>query len=1086
MSGYDSSAPLRRSNRSVSLRPRLLTLRFMNDCRPRSFWLRIVLGSACLAFVLPALAPSPRSIAFADANDDFNVALQLYKNKRFEIAADSFADFVKKNPTHDRRPLADLYLGQSLMQLRKFKEALVSFEEFLAANPDHQDRPLALYRSGECRYFLNDVKDAAGAFEDFLAKYPDHELAVWAWYYLGESRLRQGEAASAVESFKTVVSKYPDHSLAPEAKFGLAKSYQALGESPKAVETYSAIAADEKNHRAADALFNLASLQFDAGNFADSARSFESFRKRYPDNRQAHVADMNAGAAYYKLNEFNRAIEAFQKAAESPGEELAAQLWIGRSRKALSQFDEAVTVLKAAAEKFDSAPGVDAVLFDWADSELRAGRPEVALPLFLQVVDRFPTSEFADNSLQFAVDCALRADKLDEAEQLHRRFAADYPNSGLAMLESLLYGRILLAKAAVISPKPPLSNDAANLVQTAALSFSKVLQDSKIEGTQDWARLLLGRSQQMQGLNAEVIETLKPLNERLVQKKASADLAESLFLTGKAAAQLQKWPDAEQAFQSFVDLKPTGSDSAAALTQLAVLKVETGKEADLPELWNQFEKAGAPAKSLADAIHAAAESNFDRKKWSEAAVLFARLDAISGVAGYHAIALSGLGHCEYEQKHYQEAIAAFSKLIDTAGGDDPHLTADAIFMKGLALDAASDIKGAAEAYLAGAKKLAATKGGAANDPEIAWNTYRCWRGAARASIRLEDVDSADASYAEAWKVLQELSDARKADSDKLLNEWATVNLQARRYERSDELFQKLVDEYPASEWKDNARQFLAESLLDEKKYDEAEAAFKELLADPASDVAVREASQAMLIELAARKQDWPAAAAAARALLADNPRAPQGLTALYRLGEASLRTNEFNRAKTVLGELRDAIIAGVDVRLPAFEWNEGVWLLLAEANFQLKDYPVVDQLLKEFRDRFPESKLTYQADELLGRSLIRRSEFDQAREALQKAVDSTDGAKTETAANAQFEIGEAWLAQKAYADALREYYKVVLAYDFPEIQARAAFQAGQCQESLNNGNGAVMTYKELVEKFPNSEFATRAKERLAALKDIAQ
>ena len=137
------------------------------------------------------------------------------------------------------------------------------------------------------------------------------------------------------------------------------------------------------------------------------------------------------------------------------------------------------------------------------------------------------------------------------------------------------------------------------------------------------------------------------------------------------------------------------------------------------------------------------------------------------------------------------------------------------------------------------------------------------------------------------------------------------------------------------------------------------------------------------------------------------------------------------------------------------EWYSSVYVLLGEAQFRMKDYAAVEATVSEFRQRFPTTPLLYHADEVLGRSYIKRAKFDEARDALNKVITSETGRRTKTAAKAQFHIAETYVIEKDYGTALEEYYKVYVNYKIPEFQAPALFQAGQCDESLKNWDGAV-------------------------------
>ena len=74
------------------------------------------------------------------------------------------------------------------------------------------------------------------------------------------------------------------------------------------------------------------------------------------------------------------------------------------------------------------------------------------------------------------------------------------------------------------------------------------------------------------------------------------------------------------------------------------------------------------------------------------------------------------------------------------------------------------------------------------------------------------------------------------------------------------------------------------------------------------------------------------------------------------------------------------------------------------------------------------------------------------------------------------------MIEKDYETALAEYYKVYVNYKVPDFQAPALFQAGQCDETLKNWNGAVKTYDLLIEEFSDSEYSEKARERLSEVR----
>ncbi|NOX55825.1 MAG: tetratricopeptide repeat protein [Planctomycetes bacterium] len=123
---------------------------------------------------------------------------------------------------------------------------------------------------------------------------------------------------------------------------------------------------------------------------------------------------------------------------------------------------------------------------------------------------------------------------------------------------------------------------------------------------------------------------------------------------------------------------------------------------------------------------------------------------------------------------------------------------------------------------------------------------------------------------------------------------------------------------------------------------------------------------------------------------------------------------------------------------------------------------------------------------MLGRAYKRQAKFDQAREAFRRVVDSVQGRRTETAAQAQLMMAETFFLQKNYKQALLEYLKVYHLYAYPEWQAAGLFQAGLCDEMLGNWSDAAKTYELLLNQFPKSELAQQAERRLARIRKRKQ
>ena len=101
-------------------------------------------------------------------------------------------------------------------------------------------------------------------------------------------------------------------------------------------------------------------------------------------------------------------------------------------------------------------------------------------------------------------------------------------------------------------------------------------------------------------------------------------------------------------------------------------------------------------------------------------------------------------------------------------------------------------------------------------------------------------------------------------------------------------------------------------------------------------------------------------------------------------------------------------------------------------------------------------------------------------------IESDSANRSETAAIAQWRIGEIHFHREAYSVAIESYQKVDAFYDYAQWKKAAILQAGKCQEHLGNWKHAAKLYTQLIEKFPESTMATQAKERLVLIERLAK
>jgi TolA-binding protein len=128
--------------------------------------------------------------------------------------------------------------------------------------------------------------------------------------------------------------------------------------------------------------------------------------------------------------------------------------------------------------------------------------------------------------------------------------------------------------------------------------------------------------------------------------------------------------------------------------------------------------------------------------------------------------------------------------------------------------------------------------------------------------------------------------------------------------------------------------------------------------------------------------------------------------------------------------------------------------------------------------RWPQFRQQYEVDYLLGRCLMAQAKFSDARAAFEQTIRSPAGGQTETAAMAQWMIGETYFHQKNYTEAIKAYYRVEKLFPFPRWQAGALLQSGKCHEMRGEFEEALKLYGRLLKDYADSPFAEEASQRL--------
>ncbi|MEZ6070841.1 MAG: tetratricopeptide repeat protein [Pirellulales bacterium] len=811
---------------------------------------------------------------------------------------------------------------------------------------------------------------------------------------------------------------------------------------------YRRVASQGDAEQAVAALCELADLQFEQKSYVSCTESVAELVERFGDHPRAARARLSAAWAQVRLRDFDAALEEFAMAAGDKQLQIDARY--GQAMVAAAQGNDAAVVELLGAQSVDALhPLAAPITYQRAEALHRMGDTAEALAGFQQLLDAPVTEPLRGRACVGELECLFALGRYDELQQRAGEFldrvgqgsdggrdANDATEEEEATVADVR--RLLAAAYAECGESAAAADVLGDVVADTGPEFAK---------SDDVYRLALNRFRQ--GQYEEALQLLGESPGQHPLQRGDGPEAEGAVsqLRIAALAELKRFDEAIAIVEQTAASERATWDRA----KLALLYAEVGRYADAAAYLADFEATPDAAHWHAvDVVAQRALGSGDERTASE---LFERMTASAD----HDVAAAGLlggARCRWKQEDGEAALAALEQLAK-------HYP---------------DYERAAEAALLRAGILAETRG---PDPALVAlqqlvTAHAGTPAAGRALLRLAQTyelaaqdDDAAATYS---RLVNEYPEASGRDAAMLRAGVVLARLE--RADEADAMLSSLVEQYPDGASAASARLLLARAALDRQDYPRARELVGAVLA---ADVVADSTAEALYLKglVAAAQGDWDDVDASMRRLLTEYSEHEHRLGAEYWVAEAAYRSDDLVRAETLLDELirkthgrRDRWVAMARLRRIQLAARRAQWDDVTErGNALLADFP-------EFPRRF-------EVDYLLGRAHVARADFDEARQAFGRVVASGDAAGSETAAMAQWMIGESYFHQHDYASARKEFRLVDERYaDFPQWQAAALLEAGKCSSQLNEWEDAAQQFTELVRRYPGSLHSDEARQRL--------
>lgn len=431
--------------------------------------------------------------------DFYQLGYAYYKQGDYENAISQFnkivdgKDFVAQN--------AYYHLGESYLKSEKKQQALNAFKNASEMSFEPKIQEDAYLNYAKLSYEIgNNYRSIPSVLTGFIEKYPNNPSRQEIENLLVNSYITSKnykEALVLLEKNKN----YSNREAYQKVTFYRGLELYTDGNYQEALDFFKKSIAEPRDAKfVARATFWKAESEFVTNNFQEALLSFKQFEShpRAKETPEAKNLDYNLGYAYFKLKDYTKSAEYFQKYISSAktGEtrltdahlRLADSYFVsGKYWPAMESYNTAINMKGA---DLDYASYQKAISYGFVE------RGDKKIEELVAFVARFPKSQYHDDALFELGNSYTNSNKTQEAISIYDKLIKEYPAGGYVSKAILRQGLIYynsnkydlaLTKFKKVAADFPASSEAISAVKTAELIY---IDKGKVDEYASWVKTL--------------------------------------------------------------------------------------------------------------------------------------------------------------------------------------------------------------------------------------------------------------------------------------------------------------------------------------------------------------------------------------------------------------------------------------------------------------------------------------------------------------------------------------------------------------------------------------------------------------------